>query len=81
MIRSYQCDEANVGKDDSHTPFTGMMRKLRAAIAAQVPLGFEDESGFHYGSARCAESDRWAGFQAEHPSVSRDDGVPVNVSR
>ena len=81
MIRSCQCDEANLRKDDCHPPFTGIMRKLRAAIAAQVPVGFEDESGFHYGSEPCAEPDHRAGFQAEPPSVSWDNGVPANVSR
>jgi hypothetical protein len=29
--------------------FTGIFAKMRAAIEAYLPLGYEDETGFHFG--------------------------------
>lgn len=30
--------------------FAGILAKMRAAYEKQVPLGYEDENGFHFGS-------------------------------
>jgi len=30
--------------------FTGIITKIITAIKSQVPVGYQDETGFHYGS-------------------------------
>ena len=32
------------------TFMAAIMAKVRAAVEAQAPVGYEDEAGFHYGS-------------------------------
>jgi hypothetical protein len=37
-----------LGSADSGV-FSGLLQRIDGAIAAWVPLGYEDETGFHYG--------------------------------
>jgi hypothetical protein len=37
--------------------FAAIIAKMRAAMDRQVPLGYEDEEGFHYGVKSVADSD------------------------
>jgi hypothetical protein len=37
--------------------FAGIIAKLRSVIASQVPLGYQDESGFHLGVKQT--QDKW----------------------
>ncbi|HVU07580.1 MAG TPA: hypothetical protein VHG89_03450 [Verrucomicrobiae bacterium] len=34
--------------------FVSLVAKLRAAVESQVPLGYEDEKGFHFGVKQAA---------------------------
>jgi hypothetical protein len=36
--------------------FAGIIAKLRAAMERQVPIGYEDEDGFHYGAEPAGKS-------------------------
>ncbi len=38
---------ARVGSEEAQA---GILRKLRVALAAFAPMGYEDETGFHYGT-------------------------------
>ena len=40
-------------------PFTGLMAKIRNAVKASVPIGYQDESGFHTGVKRDDKQAKW----------------------
>ena len=39
--------------------FAGIIAKLREAMDKQVPMGYQDENGFHLGVEPAAKSDDW----------------------
>jgi hypothetical protein len=39
--------------------FAGIIAKMRAALDKQVPLGYEDENGFHLGVQPAKNSSDW----------------------
>jgi len=56
------CYDQNMHKTWLHTfalnlLFVGIIAKLRSAIANHVPVGYQDESGFHLGVKQT--QDRW----------------------
>ncbi len=39
--------------------FAGILAKLRAALDRQVPVGYQDENGFHLGTQPAGKSNDW----------------------
>jgi len=39
--------------------FGGILAKIRAAMEKQVPIGYQDENGFHYGAEPVSQSNSW----------------------
>ena len=39
--------------------FAAMIAKVRAAMDRQVPMGYQDEDGFHYGMEPAGKSNDW----------------------
>jgi len=40
-------------------PLQGLLAKLRNAIKTSVPVGYQDENGFHYGVKREEKQTQW----------------------
>jgi hypothetical protein len=39
--------------------FAGILAKVRAAMDKQVPVGYQDENGFHLGAEPVSKSSDW----------------------
>jgi hypothetical protein len=39
---------------------SGIIAKLLNAVKMQIPTGYQDETGFHYGVQRAEENDKWS---------------------
>ena len=39
--------------------FAGILAKIRAAMDKQVPVGYQDENGFHLGTQTASKSNDW----------------------
>jgi hypothetical protein len=39
--------------------FAGMIAKLRRAVSIEIPVGYQDESGFHIGVKSATEETKW----------------------
>jgi tRNA A37 threonylcarbamoyltransferase TsaD len=39
--------------------FTGLITKLRNAVSIQIPVGYQDESGFHTGVKSATKESKW----------------------
>lgn len=37
----------------------GLIAKLRNAVKIQIPVGYQDETGFHYGAKAADKSAKW----------------------
>lgn len=37
----------------------GMIAKLRRAVSIEIPVGYQDETGFHTGVKSAAEEAKW----------------------
>jgi hypothetical protein len=40
-------------------PFGGLMAKLRNAVKSSIPVGYQDETGFHAGIKREEKPAKW----------------------
>ena len=40
----------------------GFMAKVRAKVRFEIPVGFQDEKGFHYGVNRGKDEAKWPPF-------------------
>jgi hypothetical protein len=40
-------------------PLSGIVAKLRNAIKMNIPVGYQDENGFHTGVKRAEKEDKW----------------------
>ncbi len=47
----------------SHTSFgfspAGIIAKLRNMVKIEVPVGYQDENGFHYGGKSAGKESKW----------------------
>ncbi len=53
-----------INKSWMHTGSTGfslagMIAKLRRAVSIEIPVGYQDETGFHTGVKSAAEEAKW----------------------
>jgi hypothetical protein len=39
--------------------FAGVIAKLRNAISIEIPVGYQDETGFHTGVKSATKEDKW----------------------
>jgi len=45
------CDNAgSLAREKGFSGWVGIIKRLRAAVNFAVPVGYEDETGFHYGT-------------------------------
>ena len=40
-------------------PFAGLIAKLKNAVKIQIPVGYQDETGFHYGVKPAKNNAQW----------------------
>jgi hypothetical protein len=40
-------------------PFQSLMAKLRNAVKVNIPVGYQDENGFHMGVKRADKETKW----------------------